>query len=89
MNVIIFPRGQLSDFDREAMMGAGIVAVEADDPKAVVQVIPGAAMVGADDMLMAALAGIIAAGNGGMTFVKELHARFKAREAAAMSKEQP
>jgi hypothetical protein len=82
--VIIFPRGQLSDFDREAMMGAGIVAVEADDPAAVVQVVPGVPLVGADDLFMAALHGLTSGGGGPERerFVAELHRRLKAREAA-------
>lgn len=35
--VVVFPRGQLSAEDKAAMGAAGIVAVEADDTKAVVQ----------------------------------------------------
>lgn len=85
-SVIIFPRGQLSAKDRRMLLAAGITAVEADDPTKVVQVIPGAAMVGADDMLLSALAGIIAAGNGGMTFVKELNRRLTERTKAAETK---
>lgn len=56
--VIIFPRGQLSAKDKERLTKLGIVAVEADDPSKVVSVMPGAPLVSADDMLMAALAAI-------------------------------
>lgn len=35
--VIVFPRGQLTSRDKERMTKAGIMAVEADDPKAVCQ----------------------------------------------------
>lgn len=35
--VVVFPRGQLSPKDKERFTKAGIIAVEADDPKAVVQ----------------------------------------------------
>jgi hypothetical protein len=35
--LVVFPRGQLSDADKAQMRDAGIIAVEADDPKAVQQ----------------------------------------------------
>lgn len=35
--VIIFPRGQLSESDKLTMSEAGVIAIEADDPKAVQQ----------------------------------------------------
>lgn len=35
--VVVFPRGQLTPKDKERMTKAGIIAVEADDPKAVCQ----------------------------------------------------
>jgi len=53
--VIVFPRGQLNDRDRKALGRAGVVVVEADDPQKVVSVLPGAPMVGGDDLLRAAL----------------------------------
>lgn len=86
--VVVFPRGQLSDMDREVMMGAGIIAVEADDPKAVVTILPGTAVVGADDLLMSAFSAIDSDGGTyvGKAFIEELYRRLKAREAA---KEQP
>jgi hypothetical protein len=35
--VVVFPRGQLSINDKARMQKAGIIAIEADDPKAVTQ----------------------------------------------------
>lgn len=35
--LVIFPRGQLTSKDKERLTKAGIIAVEADDPKAVCQ----------------------------------------------------
>jgi hypothetical protein len=35
--VVVFPRGQLSSEDKAAMRDAGVIAVEADDPKRVTQ----------------------------------------------------
>ena len=83
--VIIFPRGQLTRQDKERLTKAGIVSVEADNPGAVVQVIPGAAMVGADDFLMSALHALTNAPSSYSSdrFVKELHRRMLARETAA------
>jgi hypothetical protein len=80
--IIIFPRGQLTQTDRDALIDADIVAIEADDPKSVVTVLPGAPLIGADDMLMAAMFALVAEGaNGERTrFVFELHKRMKARE---------
>lgn len=81
--VIIFPRGQLSRADRRTLLAAGILAVEADDPTAVVQVVPGVPLVQADDLFMSALWGL-ANENGTQErtrFVAELQRRLKAREA--------
>jgi hypothetical protein len=82
--VIVFPRGQLTQADRDALIDAEIVAVEADDPAAVVTVLPGAPLAGTDDLLMAALHAIVKQGSSycGGEFVTELHRRCKAREAA-------
>ncbi|HEY8331526.1 MAG TPA: hypothetical protein VIO83_09400 [Pseudomonas sp.] len=81
--IIVFPRGQLSTADRKRMADAGILAVEADDPKSVVTVIPGVPLATSDDLAMSALAAIAGCNiNGvGMDFVKELHARLQVREA--------
>jgi hypothetical protein len=86
--VIIFPRGQLTAGDRQRLRNAGLVAVEADDPKAVVQVIQGAATVGADDMLMSAMHALCGdMGSGERSrFVLELYRRMKAREFAAIAR---
>ena len=35
--VVVFPRGQLSAEDKSTMREAGVIAVEADDPKHVMQ----------------------------------------------------
>lgn len=57
VQVIVFPRGQLSEQDKAALRENGIVPVEADDPKQVVVVVPGAPMASANDLLLAALHG--------------------------------
>lgn len=56
--VIVFPRGQLNADDKERLTEMGIVAVEADNPKDVVVLVPGSSITTGDDLLMAALAGI-------------------------------
>lgn len=43
--VIVFPRGQLTAKDKERLTKAGWTAVEADDPKSVVTLIPMAPLV--------------------------------------------
>jgi len=40
--IVIFPRGQLAPDEKDYMRSLGIVAIEADDPKAVVCVVPAA-----------------------------------------------
>jgi hypothetical protein len=80
-SVIVFPRGQLTPEDRDSLMQAGIVAVEVDDPKAVVQLVPGAPMVGADDLLMSALRAVVTSEYGN-TFTRELERRLLDREQA-------
>jgi hypothetical protein len=37
--VVVFPRGQLSESDRKRLVRAGVVVVEADDPSKVVTVL--------------------------------------------------
>lgn len=78
--VIIFPRGQLSDWDKDQALAAGLVVLEADDPSKVVQMIPAPPMVSADDLLMSALHAV-RFGNEGQKFVTELHTRLLKREA--------
>ena len=80
-NVLIYPRGQLTDLDRARLDGAGIIAVEADDPGKVVTTISGTDLTG-NDLLAAALKGI-ATGASSMraeTFAEELHRRMKSKE---------
>lgn len=82
--VIVFPRGQLSAADKTKLTKHGFVAVEADDPKAVVVALPGASFVSPDDLLMAALVGTIQGNYASEhcgNFAVELHRRLKAREA--------
>lgn len=80
--VIVFPRGQLTPKDKERLTKAGFVAVEADDPSAVVCVLPGPAMASADDMLMAALGAVNNYGSSGCSadFLKRLMVRMNKRE---------
>lgn len=84
--IVIFPRGQLSQQDKRRFTEAGILAVEAEDPKSVVQVIPGAARVGADDLLMSALHALSVAPSSYSSdkFVKELHRRLADNESRAL-----
>jgi hypothetical protein len=56
--IVVYPRGQLEPKDRERLTKAGFVVVEADDPGAIVTVVPGAPLASADDLLLAALAAI-------------------------------
>ena len=35
--IVVFPRGQLYELDKARLEEAGVIAIEADDPKAVVQ----------------------------------------------------
>lgn len=53
--VIIFPRGQLSEKDKARMAKHGIIAIEADDPSKVVAVVPGVPILSGDDILLSAL----------------------------------
>lgn len=53
--VIVFPRGQLSDVDRASLKDAGLCVVEADDPRAVVTHLPSSPPVTANAMLLCAL----------------------------------
>ncbi len=80
--VIVFPRGQLSDSDRKSMREVGIIAVEADDPKQVVVTVPSPPLVCADDLLMSALVGIKADpyDKANAAFAGELLKRLQAKE---------
>ena len=81
--VLIFPRGQLTDADRARMEEIGVVAVEADDPANVVTVLPTTAVSG-DDLFLSALTAVVRAplDSVGMTFAKQLLARAEKRQAA-------
>lgn len=81
--VIVFPRGQLTELDRARMQEVGIVAVEADNPQAVVTIVPGAPLATADDLAMAALGAVTsrwATGNVAEEFAKGLHERLARRQ---------
>lgn len=75
--VIVFPRGQLSPADRARLAEAGIVAVEADDPTAVVMAMPGVPLASSDDLAIAALAAVSAdmTSKAQAVFVAELRKR--------------
>jgi len=83
--IIVFPRGQLTELDRARMDEVGIVAIEADDPKSVVTVIPAAPLATSDDLAMAALWAVTFSGSGStaLTFAKTLHERLQARDTVA------
>lgn len=83
--VIIFPRGQLSELDRARMDEVGIVAVEADNPDKVVITAPGAPLAGADDLMLSALHAVVNCGysTAPVKFADELYRRLKKREQAA------
>lgn len=53
--VIVFPRGQLTEKDKRAIARAGCVVVEADDPSKVVAAIPTVPLVSSDELLTALL----------------------------------
>lgn len=86
--VIIFPRGQLSDWDKDQALAAGILVMEADEPHKVVQMLPASTMVNTDDMLMSAIHAV-RHGNEGQLFVRQLHDRMIAREAERQPKPLP
>ncbi|UYB51209.1 hypothetical protein OCJ37_14565 [Xanthomonas sp. AM6] len=80
--IVVFPRGQLSDADRAILTEAGVVAVEADDPSKVVTVLPGAPLATPNDLTMAALSAVAACpmDSTHRRFVVELHRRIARRE---------
>jgi len=84
--VVVYPRGQLTQPDKERLMEVGIVAIEADNPNAVAilpQPLPLIQPVQYDDMLMAALAGVSYSNGSQAKFAEDLHRRLKERERAA------
>ncbi|MCG8275368.1 hypothetical protein [Stenotrophomonas sp. NLF4-10] len=85
--VIIFPRGQLTELDRARMDEAGIVAVEADNPEQVVVTVPGAPLAGANDLMLSALHAVVECGfsSAATEFSKELRKRLTMREKKANS----
>lgn len=62
--IVVFPRGQLSPKDKERMTKAGVIAVEADSPKDVVQLKPqrvldlSSTCIDADDVVRAAISAL-------------------------------
>lgn len=85
--VMVWPRGQITSDDRRRLRDAGILVVEADNPQAVVQVVPGAPIISQDVALMAALDALcLDAGFGGQEqramFTRNLRAAMKAKLAA-------
>jgi len=85
--VIIFPRGQLTELDRARMDEVGIVAVEADNPEQVVITAPGVPLAGADDLMLSALHAVVECGfsSAATEFAKELRRRLTTRETQANS----
>lgn len=73
--VVVFPRGQLSDKDRRALGKAGVCVVEADDPSKVVMVLPLAPVLSGDDVLRSAI-GALAGGSGGYGTLEEARTNF-------------
>ena len=85
--VVVYPRGQLTTRDRKALLAAGIVGIEADEPGKVVTVLPmapSALPAASGDMAMALLHAVVD-GNEGQRFARELYRRARlAEDAAAM-----
>lgn len=79
--VFVFPRGQLSASDKQEMAAVGIVAVEADDPRQVVQLLPASSLLNGDDLLLAALSGADYSDMSQKAFGAALIKRIRAREA--------
>lgn len=83
--IVVFPRGQLTTQDKKALRAAGVVPVEADNPKDVVVVIPladGADLLTPSDLLLSALKAVSEGGEG-TRFIGELYRRVKHREESA------
>lgn len=83
MQVIVFPKGQLMPKEKEKLTKHGFLAIEADDPKSVVLLIPTAApLASADDLFMAAMAGITSETqyNKQAVMANELYRRLKIKE---------
>jgi hypothetical protein len=53
--VILFPRGQLTQTDQDRMQEVGIIAVEVDDPSKVTAAPVSASLIPGDDLLYAAI----------------------------------
>lgn len=69
--IVVFPRGQLSDKDRKSLARSGVVVVEADDPSRVVTLLPTMPLP-VDEILLAALDALTAGHSGEAKFVKAL-----------------
>jgi hypothetical protein len=91
--LVVFQRGQLTAKDKERMTKAGIVAVEADDPKQVVQLHLSAPLVTTgltgDAIVTAALTAItsqpIETSTGGITGAGRVAAKFVALLSASLN----
>jgi hypothetical protein len=73
--IVVYPRGQLSDKDRRALARAGVAVVEADDPSKVVMVLP-MASVQPNEMLAIALESMQASGTYADASFKAFVAKF-------------
>jgi hypothetical protein len=78
--VVVFPRGQLSERDRKRLSRSGVVIVEADDPSKVVSLLPTPPLP-ADEMMALALEHLAASGSSSNVhaFVKNLGQAIKRR----------
>ena len=87
--VVVYPRGQLTEADKQRLQDVGIIAIEADDPS-VVRVLPAPILsphpIAYDDMLMALLYGIRGNIAAESEFARHLHDRLKLREKDAAAK---
>jgi hypothetical protein len=81
--IIVFPRGQLSPKDRKAMRDAGVLVVEADDPKQVIQLMPESSAIDSSSIMMALLKAVADGHGASAIFVRELERRLVAKEKSA------
>lgn len=78
--VIVFPRGQLTSADRKRLADAELIAVEADDPTRIVEVIPGAPLITGDDLLYSLFEAMKTTHDSQQQFATALAKRILARE---------
>lgn len=82
--VIVFPRGQLTDRDKARLEENDIIAIEADDPLSIVMLVPAVDLVRAGDLFMSALHAVNVGSEAG-SFVAELYRRIKDREQKSLN----